>query len=293
MKTIALVLLIMGQAQTASPPPLQDGQVIRLWRGQAPGALGTDDSDVPAITVYLPRNVGPSTPAAIVCPGGSYRNLASNHEGRQVASFLNSLGMAAFVLRYRLGPRYHHPIELGDAQRAIRTVRAYAAEWKLDPTRIGIVGFSAGGHLAMTASTRFDAGRDAAEDPVDRANSRPDFAVLGYPVISMVEPWTHRGSRTNLLGESPDPELARSLSGEQAVTPQTPPTFIFQTNEDTTVPAENAVYYYLALRKASVPAEMHIFERGAHGLGLANDNPALSAWSSLLANWLRGRGVVK
>jgi len=293
MTTAFALIALLASQQPAAAPALQDGQVIRLWAGQAPGALGTDESDVPVITVYLPRTLGPNTPAAIVCPGGSYRNLASNHEGRQVASFLNSLGMAAFVLRYRLGPRYHHPIELGDAQRAIRTVRAHAAEWKVDPAQIGIVGFSAGGHLAMTTSTRFDAGKQNADDPVERASSRPDFAVLGYPVISMVEPWTHRGSRTNLLGDTPDPELAKSLSGEQAVVPQTPPTFIFQTNEDTTVPAENAVYYYLALRKAAVPAEMHIFEKGAHGVGLANDNPALSAWSSLLANWLRGRGVIK
>jgi len=293
MTMIAVALLLIAQAQPAAWPVLEDGQVLRLWQGQAPGALGTDDSDIPVITVYLPRTLGPNTPAAIVCPGGSYRNLASNHEGRQVASFLNSLGMAAFVLRYRLGPRYHHPIELGDAQRAIRTVRAHAAEWHLDPARIGIVGFSAGGHLAMTASTHFDDGQAASNDPVERANSRPDFTVLGYPVISMVEVWTHRGSRTNLLGDNPDPALAKSLSGEAAVTPKTPPTFIFQTNEDTTVPAENAVYYYLALRKAGVPAEMHIFEKGPHGVGLANDDPALSVWSSLLANWLRGRGVIR
>ena len=293
MTMIAVALLLIAQAQPAAWPVLEDGQVLRLWQGQAPGALGTDDSDIPVITVYLPRTLGPNTPAAIVCPGGSYRNLASNHEGRQVASFLNSLGMAAFVLRYRLGPRYHHPIELGDAQRAIRTVRAHAAEWHLDPARIGIVGFSAGGHLAMTASTHFDDGQAASNDPVERANSRPDFTVLGYPVISMVEVWTHRGSRTNLLGDNPDPALAKSLSGEAAVTAKTPPTFIFQTNEDTTVPAENAVYYYLALRKAGVPAEMHIFEKGPHGVGLANDDPALSVWSSLLANWLRGRGVIR
>jgi acetyl esterase/lipase len=292
MTTMTLALLLMGQAQTAAPA-LQDAQVIRLWEGRAPGALGSDDTDIPVITAYLPRMVGPNTPAAIVCPGGSYRNLASNHEGRQVASYLNSLGMAAFVLRYRLGPRYHHPIELGDAQRAIRIVRAHAGEWNIDPSRIGIVGFSAGGHLAMTTSTLFDTGKQSADDPVERASSRPDFAVLGYPVISMVEPWTHRGSRTNLLGDTPDPDLAKRLSGEQAAVPQTPPTFIFQTNEDTTVPAENAVYYYLALRKAGVPAEMHIFAKGPHGVGLANDDPALSAWSALLANWLRGRGVIK
>lgn len=288
---MALALIALLSVQPA--PALQDGQVIRLWQGQAPGQLGTADSDIPVLTAYLPRTLGPNTPAAIVCPGGGYQNLAMNHEGRQVASFLNSLGIAAFVLRYRLGPRYHHPIELGDAQRAIRTVRAHAGDWRLDPARLGIVGFSAGGHLAMTASTQFDEGHADSTDPVERANSRPDFAVLGYPVISMVEPWTHRGSRTNLLGDNPDPALAKSVSGELAVTPRTPPTFIFQTNEDKTVPAENAVYYYLALRKAGVPAEMHIFEKGAHGVGLANDDPPLSAWSSLLANWLRGRGVLK
>jgi acetyl esterase/lipase len=280
-------------AQPLPPLPIQDAQVIPLWTGAAPGALGTDETDVPAVTVYLPRTVGANTPAVVICPGGSYRALASNHEGRQVASYLNSLGVAAFVLRYRLGPRYHHPIELGDAQRAIRLLRSHAADWRLDPSRIGIIGFSAGGHLAMTASTHFDNGNAAAADPVDRAGSRPDFAVLGYPVISMTEEWTHKGSRTNLLGDNPDPELARSLSGEKAVTRDTPPTFLFQTTEDTVVPAENAVHYYLALHKAGVPVEMHVFEKGPHGVGLANDDAALSEWSKLLANWLRGRKVIK
>ena len=200
------------------PLPIQDGQVIPLWSGPAPGALGTDTTDIPAIMVFLPRNVTPNTPAIIVCPGGSYQRLASNHEGRQVANYLNSLGIAAFVLRYRLGPKYHHPIELGDVQRAIRLVRSHAADWRLDPARIGIMGFSAGGHLAMTASTHFDAGNANATDAVDRVGSRPDIAILGYPVISMTEPWTHAGSRTALLGENPDPQLAASLSGENAVT---------------------------------------------------------------------------
>ena len=288
-----LALMTQFGAAAQPPPPVQDGQVIPLWAGPAPGALGEADSDIPAITVFLPRTMAQDTPAVIVCPGGSYVRLAMNHEGRQVASYLNSLGIAAFVLRYRLGPRYHHPIELGDAQRAIRTLRSHAAEWRLDPARIGIMGFSAGGHLAMSASTHFDAGGAGAADSVERAGSRPDFAVLGYPVISMTEAWTHQGSRTNLLGNNPDPELAKSLSGEQAVTKETPPTFLFQTSADTTVPAENSVYYYLALRKADVPAEMHIFEKGPHGVGLANDDAALSEWSKLLANWLRGRGVVK
>lgn len=292
--TVVFVLVVVPAALAqAQALPIQDGQVLPLWPGAAPGALGSDDRDIPAVTVFLPRTVTPNTPAVIICPGGGYVNLASNHEGRQVANYLNSLGLAAFVLRYRLGPRYHHPIELNDALRAIRMVRSHAAEWRLDPSRIGILGFSAGGHLAMTASTRFDAGNPDASDPVDRAGSRPDFTILGYPVISMVEPWTHQGSRNNLLGNNPDPELARSLSGEQAVTKDTPPTFIFQTNADTAVPAENSAYYYLALRKSGVPAEMHIFEKGPHGVGLANDDPALSEWSKLLANWLRIHGIVK
>jgi len=290
---LTAVTPVRAAAQTVPAMPIQDGQSIPLWSGGAPGALGTDDSDIPAITVYLPRTVAPNTPAVIVCPGGAYRALASNHEGRQVASYLNSLGVAAFVLRYRLGPRYHHPIELGDAQRAIRLVRSHQADWRIDPSRVGIMGFSAGGHLAMTASTRFDAGNAGAPDALDRLSSRPDFAVLGYPVISMTEEWTHKGSRTNLLGDNPDPELAKSLSGERAVTRDTPPTFLFQTNEDASVPAENAVFYYLALRKAGIPAEIHVFEKGPHGVGLANDDPALSEWSKLLANWLRVRKLIK
>ena len=284
------VSLAQQQQTTLS---IQDGQTLPLWSGAAPGALGMEDQDIPVITVFLPRTMSQNTPAVVVCPGGGYVQLAMNHEGRQVANYLNSLGIAAFVLRYRLGPRYHHPIELGDAQRAIRTLRSHAADWRLDPSRIGIMGFSAGGHLAMTAATNFDGGVARAQDAVDRFSSRPDFVVLGYPVISMTEAWTHPGSKTNLLGTTPDPALARSLSGELAVIKDTPPTFIFHTNADTAVPAENSVYYYLALRKMGVAAEMHIFEKGPHGVGLANDDAALSEWSKLLANWLRGRGLVK
>src|SRR6188474_71145 len=279
------------QAPRPTPPPASPQEIL-LWENGAPGALGQADTDKPTITVYrAPR--GSSGTAVIVAPGGGYGALAIEHEGRQWAYWYNAMGITAFVLKYRLGPRYHHPIELGDAQRAIRTVRAHAAEWRLDPARIGIMGFSAGGHLAMTASTHVDAGNAGAADIVDRVSSRPDFTVLGYPVISMTEAWTHQGSKTNLLGASPDAELARSLSGELAVTKQTPPTFLFHTNADTAVPAENSVYYYLALRKAGVPAEMHVFEKGPHGVGLANDDAALSEWSKLLANWLRVHGIVK
>lgn len=291
---ISVVLLLATSSATPAQraAPLVDGQVIRLWSGDAPGALGSDTSDIPHLTVYLPWTMTAATPAVVVCPGGGYGMLADNHEGRQIASYLNSLGMAAFVLRYRLGPRYHHPVELGDAQRAIRMLRSHAAEWSLDPKRIGIMGFSAGGHLAMSASTLFDSGDPRAVDAVDRAGSRPDFSVLAYPVISMTAPWTHEGSKRNLLGDSPNADAAKRLSGELAVTKETPPTFIFHTADDNVVPVENSVAYFQALRRAGVPAEMHIFEKGPHGVGLANNDAALSAWSVLLASWLRQRGLI-
>ena len=287
---VAFAVVASGAAQQTAPPAppiLQEPQTILLWPGGAPGAQGAEDRDKPALTIYMPPNTtGPMT-AVIVAPGGSYRALASNLEGRAPANYFNALGIAAFVLRYRLGPQYHHPIELGDAQRAIRTVRARATEWHIAPDRIGMMGFSAGGHLASSASTHFDNGNASASDPIDRVSSRPDFAILGYPVISLIEPWTHQGSKTNLLGDAPDPALARSLSSETQVTASTPQTFIYQTNADTTTPAENAVSYYLALRKAGVPAEMHIFRDGRHGSGLGMADPALAEWPRLLANWLR------
>jgi len=283
----------VGHAQPPAPPLMQEPQTILLWPNGAPGAQGTDDRDKPALTIYMPPNTtGPMT-AVIIAPGGSYARLSMNLEGRAPANYFNTLGIAAFVLRYRLGPQYHHPIELGDAQRAIRTVRARAAEWHIAPDRIGMMGFSAGGHLASSASTHFDAGAADAADPIDRVSSRPDFAVLGYPVISFVEPFTHQGSKTNLLGEHSDPALARSLSSETQVTPQTPPTFVYHTNADTVVPPENAVAYYLALRKAGVPAEMHIFKDGPHGTGLGGTDPALAEWPRLLANWLKASGFMK
>ena len=276
---------------SAAPAP----QIIRLWAGQAPGAQGELDEDTPTLAVYLPPRAATATaPIAgvIIAPGGGYRNLAMDKEGRAPAEFLNSLGVAAFVLKYRLGPRYHHPIQLGDAQRAIRLVRSRAREWNLAPDRIGIFGFSAGGHLASTASTQFDAGQAGAPDPIDRASSRPDFAVLAYPVISLTEAWTHQGSKLNLLGESPDPALARRLSTDTQVTSSTPPTFIYHTNADTGVPVENSVAYYLALRKAGVPAEIHVFKDGPHGTGLGQQDPALREWPTLLANWLRASSLL-
>jgi acetyl esterase/lipase len=271
----------------------QDPQTIPLWKGGAPGAQGNEDRDTPTLTIYQAYRQNTAVPAVVVCPGGGYGALAMNHEGRQIANFLNSLGVTAFVLKYRLGPKYHHPIELGDAQRAIRIVRAQAKEFGIDPEKVGIMGFSAGGHLASTAGTHFDAGSPQAPDAIDRVSSRPDFLILGYPVISFTTPYTHKGSMRNLLGDNPDPKLVESLSNELQVTEQTPPTFLFHTNGDTGVPPENSVLFYMALRKAKVPAEMHIFEKGPHGVGLGNTDAALSEWPILLAKWFRTRGLVK
>jgi len=262
-----------------------------LWNGPAPGALGDADADQPTLTPFLVPAARATGTAVVVCPGGGYVNLATDKEGNQIALWLNSLGVSAFVLKYRLGPKYHHPIELGDAQRAIRTVRSRAVEYHLQADRIGIMGFSAGGHLASTAGTHFDAGNPSADDPIDRASSRPDFLILCYAVISF-GPFAHRGSERALLGEQPDPELVENLSNELQVTAQTPPTFLFHTNTDTTVPVENSVLFYSALRKAGVPAELHIYERGPHGVGLAQTDEALSSWPARLADWLRIHGLL-
>jgi acetyl esterase/lipase len=274
-----------AQAPTGPKPQL-------LWPDGAPGAMGTQDEDKPSITPYVVPAARAVGTAVVVCPGGGYQHLAMDHEGDQVARWLNSLGVQAFVLKYRLGPKYHHPIELGDAQRALRTVRTKAGEYHVQPDRIGIMGFSAGGHLASSAGTHFDAGNREATDPIDRAGSRPDFLILGYPVISFTSN-VHRGSMRALLGDNPDPKLVELMSNELQVTAQTPPTFLFHTTTDQTVPVENSVMFYMALRKAGVPAEMHIYEQGPHGVGLAATDEALSSWPGRLADWLRVRGLLR
>lgn len=280
--------LMIAMSAGAQPPAGPTPEV--LWPNGAPGALGTADEDQPSLTPYPAKS--PNGTAVVVCPGGGYQHLAMDHEGVQIARWLNSIGISAFVLKYRLGPKYHHPVMIQDAQRAIRTVRTRAAALHIQPDRIGIWGFSAGGHLASTAATHFDTGDANAADPIDRAGSRPDFAILAYPVISLGE-FAHVGSRNNLLGKTPDPKLVEELSNDLQVTAQTPPTFLFHTTADATVPVENSVRFYLALRKAGVPAEMHIFQNGPHGVGLAATDATLSLWGQLLANWLRERGLLR
>ena len=208
-RTVAGILLTAAAALAQTP------ETRLLWPGGAPGALGSDDADKPSITVYLVPQDKASGAAVVVCPGGGYGHLAMDHEGKQIAEWLNARGIAAFVLKYRLGPRYHHPIELGDAQRALRTVRAQAAEFRVAPDRIGIWGFSAGGHLASTLGTHFDAGDPNASDPTDRVSCRPDFMILAYPVVSLDGEYVHKGSRRNLLGDGPDPKLVELLSNEK------------------------------------------------------------------------------
>jgi acetyl esterase/lipase len=265
---------------------------IRLWEGAAPGAVGDAEEDRPTLTLYATTEKHEPGPAVIVIPGGGYGYLATNHEGRQIANFLNAMGITAFVLKYRLGPKYHHPVELGDAQRAIRMVRARAKEFSVLPDKIGVLGFSAGGHLASTAETRFDTGNVAAEDPVDRVSSRPDFAVLCYPVISFTAEYAHTGSRENLLGKNPSAEMVKELSNEFQVTKQTPPTFLWTSSTDAGVPPENSVAFYLALHKAGVPAELHVFAEAPHGVGLDLRNEAVGEWGILLRNWFRVLGVI-
>jgi acetyl esterase/lipase len=273
--------LARGQAQagqTADPP-----RTILLWPNGAPGAKGTDPvKDVPSLRIWLPRPDLATGAAVVVCPGGGYGGLADDHEGKQVAEWLNSVGVAAFVLKYRLGPRYHHPAMLDDAGRAIRLVRANAARWNVDPGRVAIMGFSAGGHLASTAGTHFN---QAVIDNPGKVSLRPDFMILLYPVISFEDSIGHRGSRDNLIGLHPDAALVRKYSNELQVTAQTPPTFLVHAGDDKVVPVANSLHFYEALQANGVPAEMHIYPAGGHGFGMNNPTTA-DRWTDRLKNWL-------
>src|SRR5215218_872964 len=278
-------------APAARPLVARALPAIPLWANGAPGALGTAPTDQPQMTPYLPPAGTANGTAVVIFPGGGYQHLSMEKEGSDVANWLAGAGVTTFVVRYRLGPSYHHPTMLGDAQRAIRTVRAHATEWNVDPRRLGVIGFSAGGHLASTTGTHFDAGNASSADPIERASSRPDFMMLLYPVITMrADSVTHGGSRLNLLGKDPTPELERLLSNETQVTPQTPPTFVVHSTDDKVVPVENSLSFYDALKRNGVPAEMHVFEYGGHGFGLAPKDPVLSTWTTICESWMRRHG---
>lgn len=261
-----------------------------LWQGGAPGAKGKDPADIPGVYIYQAKN--PNGAAVVVCPGGGYGALAMDHEGKQIAEWLNKHGVTAVVVKYRLGPKYNHPIPLTDAQRAIRYVRAHGFDLNVQDNQVGILGFSAGGHLASTAATHFDKGDKDAKDPIDKERSRPDFAVLMYPVITFESPFAHVGSRNNLLGKNPDPKLVESLCNDKQVTKETPPTFLVHTSEDSGVRPENSVLFYLACKKHNVPVEMHIFEKGRHGLGLGPKELPYSSWPDRCVAWMKDRGFL-
>lgn len=287
--TLAVALFIAWTATTAAddtPPELP------LWPAGAPGAVGDTPADRPTLTLFLVDAKQATGGAMIVCPGGGYQHLAIDYEGTDVARWLNTLGISAGVLRYRLAPRYQHPRPLEDAQRALRMVRYHAAEWHIDPARIGILGFSAGGHLASTAGTHFDAGYDDADDPIERVSCRPDLMILAYPVVALATDYAHQGSRKNLLGEQPDPAVLAGLSNETQVTPQTPPTFLVHSDTDAAVVPENSILFYLALRKAKVPAELHVYEQGPHGFGLGVKDPELGTWPKHAAAFLQRHGFL-
>jgi acetyl esterase/lipase len=285
MKGFARYLTLAAIASAAVAEPLPP---VFLWPDGAPGALGEADQDKPTLTPYLPAAELATGGAIVVCPGGGYAGLAA-HEGHDYALWLNQHGVAAFVLKYRLGSHgYRHPAMLQDAARAVRLVRARAAEWKVDPRRVGIMGSSAGGHLASTAVTHYEAGKPDATDPVERESSRPDLGILCYAVITLGE-FTHQGSKRNLLGPQPEPGLVASLSNETQVTKDTPPCFIWHTWEDPAVPVENSLQFAAALRRAGVPFDLHIYQKGAHGIGLA-DKPPFDhphPWAADCLFWLK------
>ena len=265
---------------------------IALWENGAPNALGKEPLDIPTITPYLASKEIATGAAIVVFPGGGYSHLSEIKEGSDVAKWLNTLGISAFVVKYRLGMKYRQPNQLLDAARSVRMVRSRAKEWGILPDHIGILGFSAGGHLASTLGTQFDAGKPDAKDEIDRVSSRPDLMVLVYPVITMGE-FAHNGSKLNLLGENPTPELVKLYSNELQVTKDTPPTFLAHSVADPGVPVENSLMFVEALRKARVPFELHLYEQGPHGFGLAPTNPVLASWTDRCADWLGLHGFVK
>jgi len=288
---LLMPLLLAMAAQPANP-------VVPLWDGKAPHAVGDSDADKPSLKVFKAEK--PNGCAVVVCPGGGYGFLADDHEGKQVAEWLNTLGVTAFVLKYRIvtkdRPGPLHPAPLTDAQRALKLVRLKAKDYGIDPNRVGIMGFSAGGHLASTAATHFDLGLGNG-NAIDNMSSRPDFAILAYPVISFDDAVTHKGSRNNLIGANADAKLIEHYSNEKQVTKATPPVFIFHTSADTAVVPENATRFYVACKKAGVPVEMHIYEKGRHGVGLGRDprwtggEKSVATWPDRLADWMKARGL--
>jgi acetyl esterase/lipase len=279
-------------ASPASPDSaLPHGQIEYLWPLGAPGAIGNGDEDKPRLEIFSGFGSGPHA-AVIVCPGGGYTHLAYEKEGTRIAEWLNLRGITAFVLTYRLGPRYHYPAQILDGERSVRWVRSQARHLSVDPGKIGMWGFSAGGHLVGIVGTHFDDGNPQAPDPIDRVSDRPDFVISSYGGLTLEAGIAKPRAMAALLGDNPSPELIDDMSPDKHVTARTPPYFLYATTTDQAVPVLSSVEFYTALVRAGVPAELHIFEQGPHGTALAQGYPALSAWPELLENWLRLNGWI-
>jgi len=311
--SFATICLSPGVSPRATAAEVGSVEEIALWPGVAPGSESFEaeekrtergDSKVPNasivnvvqpnLTVYLPTAETRNGTAIVICPGGGYAGLAIDKEGHEIARWFCKRGVVAVVLKYRNGGKQHqHPVPLNDAQRALRIVRSNAKEWQIDPDRIGIMGFSAGGHLASTAGTHYDEGDSAATEPLDRLSCKPNFMVLVYPVISMEDDITHRGSRKNLLGDSPSAEMIAELSNHKRIDSETGPTFLVHTGDDKAVPVENSWRFYDALLKHKVSAELHVFERGGHGFGMRGHDQPVGRWPGLLEAWLSDHGLLK
>jgi len=296
---IAIIPVINSNAQQ---------KTMNLWPGGIPGLVFTDSyieksttseglitrfekTTNPMIYIFLPPKEKTTGTAVLICPGGGYAALAFGHEGNAIASWLNDNGIAGIILKYRLpsdlimkdksiGP-------LQDAQEAMRIIRRNAVAWNIDPKKVGVIGFSAGGHLASTLSTHY---ADKVYDVADTVSARPDFSLLIYPVITMDASFTHAGSRKNLIGENPSDEAIKSFSNELQVNEKTPPAFMVHSADDQTVPVKNSIVYYEQLVKYNIPSELHIFQKGGHGYGLGGSKDTQSAWPGLCISWLKASG---
>ena len=302
MKILSTFLMLASLAATSTSTAVGGPTVIQLWPEGVPNAKpGIGDEkitdgrisnvSVPTLTFYGPAVDRPNGTAVIICPGGGYGLLSNDREGIQYANWLSTLGVTSFVLKNRLA-EFGHPAPLQDVLRAVRIVRARAAEFKINPDRIGVMGSSAGGHLAASAGTLFAHADGKTGASLDSVKARPDFLILMYPVITMKDPSAHAGSRENLLGKQPTPELLRLMSVEDQVTADTPPTLLIHTQEDKAVPVENSIVFYQALTRAGVPAEMYLFERGSHGMGMRDGLGTASNWHKRAEEWLNARGLL-
>lgn len=286
----AVLLLTMMSGPMLEPAEVPVAEY--LWPDGAPGAIGDEEADKPCVFVYHPSDDVDTGAAIVLCPGGGYAVHAMDHEGHHVARFFQSHGVTVALLRYRLGERYRHPSPLNDVSRALRFVRENGPSWGVDPSRVGVMGFSAGGHLASTVSTHYTGGNAGAADPIERQSSRPDFSILCYPVVSLVASYSHRGSGNRLLGPAADEAVREELSNDLHVTEDTPPAFLFQTSQDPAVPAQNSLAYAMACADNGVPCELHMFRYGPHGVGMALIDPAASQWRDLALTWMRQSGFL-